>query len=130
MKDGLYQVRWRNVCAGFIIEKGRVTVCAPILRRRVEFFKPSQFDFHERFANTGGNPRRRKVRQHSTTRSTPTSSCPVKYLAGCNYLAGDFITPAQPCRQTHQVRRQSQSSTTGYKYFCEFARRLYSAAGR
>ena len=38
MKDGLYQVNWRGVCAGFVVENGEVTHCAPILRRRFAFF--------------------------------------------------------------------------------------------
>jgi hypothetical protein len=39
MNDGLYQVSWRNICAGFVIENGKITACAPILRRRFDFFK-------------------------------------------------------------------------------------------
>jgi hypothetical protein len=39
MKDGLYRVEWRNICAGFVVENGIVTRCAPILRRRIDFFK-------------------------------------------------------------------------------------------
>jgi hypothetical protein len=38
MKDGLYQVNWRGICAGFVVDNGRVTRCAPILRRRFLFF--------------------------------------------------------------------------------------------
>ncbi len=38
MDDGLYQVDWKNICAGFVLEGGKVTLCAPILRRRLAFF--------------------------------------------------------------------------------------------
>lgn len=34
--DGLYQVTTRYLCAGFVVEGGRVTICAPILRRRLD----------------------------------------------------------------------------------------------
>jgi hypothetical protein len=34
MRDGLYQVTRGGVCAGFIVENGRITDCAPILRAR------------------------------------------------------------------------------------------------
>lgn len=36
LADGLYQVTWRGVCAGFVVEGGRVVRCAPILRRRLD----------------------------------------------------------------------------------------------
>jgi hypothetical protein len=39
MKDGLYQVTTPHLCAGFIIEHGIVTLCAPILRKRIEYWK-------------------------------------------------------------------------------------------
>lgn len=39
MKDGLYQVTTRYLCAGFVIKDGRVTTCAPILRNRIEYWK-------------------------------------------------------------------------------------------
>lgn len=39
MKDGLYQVTWRGVCAGFVIRDGRLAECAPVLRRRFAYFK-------------------------------------------------------------------------------------------
>ena len=37
--DGLYQVRKDGICAGFVIENGQVTRCAPILRRRFHYWK-------------------------------------------------------------------------------------------
>lgn len=38
MKNGLYQVTYKGICAGFSIENGRVTSCAPVLRSRIEFW--------------------------------------------------------------------------------------------
>lgn len=39
MIDGLYQVTTSYLCAGFVIESGRVVRCAPILRRRLDYWK-------------------------------------------------------------------------------------------
>ena len=39
MRDGLYQVNHGNICAGFVVRRGRITVCPPILRKQIEFFK-------------------------------------------------------------------------------------------
>lgn len=36
--DGLYQVTTTYLCAGFLIERGKVVLCAPILRRRLAFW--------------------------------------------------------------------------------------------
>ncbi len=38
MKDGLYRVEWGSICAGFVVERGKVTRCAPILRKRLAFW--------------------------------------------------------------------------------------------
>lgn len=38
MSDGLYRVVTPYLCAGFVIERGRVTLCAPILRRRLAYW--------------------------------------------------------------------------------------------
>jgi hypothetical protein len=37
--DGLYQVTTPYLCAGFTIEHGKVKWCAPILRKRLEYWK-------------------------------------------------------------------------------------------
>jgi hypothetical protein len=37
-KDGLYQVTTAYLCAGFVIENGRVTRCAPILKRKLPYW--------------------------------------------------------------------------------------------
>jgi len=39
MRDGLYRVTTKHLCAGFVVEAGAVTRCAPILRRRLEYWK-------------------------------------------------------------------------------------------
>lgn len=39
MKDGLYWVTTSYLCAGFVVEGGKITMCAPILRRRIEYWK-------------------------------------------------------------------------------------------
>lgn len=38
MIDGLYQVTTKYLCAGFVVEQGRVTICAPILRPRITYW--------------------------------------------------------------------------------------------
>jgi hypothetical protein len=37
--DGLYRVTTAYLCAGFVVERGRVTRCAPILRRRLAYWR-------------------------------------------------------------------------------------------
>ena len=37
--DGLYQVTTTYLCAGLVVEDGRVTWCAPILRRRLAYWR-------------------------------------------------------------------------------------------
>jgi len=32
-KDGLYRVEWRDICAGFVVKRGLLVQCAPILKR-------------------------------------------------------------------------------------------------
>ena len=39
MKDGLYRVVTSYLCAGFVIHGGKVTACAPILRRKLGHWK-------------------------------------------------------------------------------------------
>lgn len=39
MRDGLYQVTTSYLCAGFVIENGRITLCAPILRKRLTYWR-------------------------------------------------------------------------------------------
>lgn len=39
MIDGLYIVTTSYLCAAFIVEQGRVTMCAPILKRRLAYWR-------------------------------------------------------------------------------------------
>ena len=39
MRDGLYRVTTRKLCAGFVVEGGRVALCAPRLRRRLAYWQ-------------------------------------------------------------------------------------------
>jgi len=36
--DGLYRVTTPYLCAGFVVEHGRVTRCAPIVRKRLAYW--------------------------------------------------------------------------------------------
>jgi len=38
MRDGLYRVTTSYLCAGFVVEGGVVTQCAPILRPRLAYW--------------------------------------------------------------------------------------------
>ena len=38
LADGLYQVTKHGICAGFVIEEGKVTLCAPILRNKLSWW--------------------------------------------------------------------------------------------
>lgn len=38
MKDGLYRVTTDTLCAGFVVEDGLVTECAPILRKNLAYW--------------------------------------------------------------------------------------------
>ena len=37
--DGLYQVTYKGICAGFVLRGGLVVACAPVLVRRIVFFQ-------------------------------------------------------------------------------------------
>ena len=39
MSNGLYRVTTKYLCAGFIVENGRITRCAPILRNKIAYWK-------------------------------------------------------------------------------------------
>lgn len=39
MKDGVYQVTTSYLCAGFVVEHGKITYCAPILKRKINYWK-------------------------------------------------------------------------------------------
>ena len=38
VKDGLYRIKYKGICAGFVLHKGRVVRAAPVLRRRMHFW--------------------------------------------------------------------------------------------
>ena len=38
MTDGLYQVTTFYLCAGFVVEGGQITACAPILKKRITYW--------------------------------------------------------------------------------------------
>lgn len=38
MDDGLYRVVTSHFVAGFVMKDGRITVCAPILRKRIGYW--------------------------------------------------------------------------------------------
>lgn len=38
MRDGLYRVETTYLCAGFVVERGLITRCAPILRKRIAYW--------------------------------------------------------------------------------------------
>ena len=39
LQDGLYRVVTRYLCAAFVIKSGRVVMCAPILRKRFNYWR-------------------------------------------------------------------------------------------
>lgn len=39
MKDGLYVVNRKKVTAAFVVRDGKITLCAPILRQEIEYYK-------------------------------------------------------------------------------------------
>ena len=38
MTDGLYRVETLQICAGFYVECGKIIWCAPILRRKLNYW--------------------------------------------------------------------------------------------
>jgi len=39
MRDGLYRIEKPYLCAGFVIKNNKVVACAPILRRKINYWK-------------------------------------------------------------------------------------------
>ena len=39
MKDGLYRVTTSDLCAGFTVKSGNIDLCAPILRKKINYWK-------------------------------------------------------------------------------------------
>lgn len=38
MKDGLYRITTSYLCAGFVMKNNKMTVCAPILRNKINYW--------------------------------------------------------------------------------------------
>lgn len=38
MKDGLYRVTTKYLCAGFVMKDGKVIACAPILKNKLSYW--------------------------------------------------------------------------------------------
>jgi len=38
MKDGLYKVTTKYLCAGFVIKNNKIVKCAPILRNKIKYW--------------------------------------------------------------------------------------------
>ena len=38
LADGLYQVTTSYLCAGFVVKNGSVVACAPILRKKLDYW--------------------------------------------------------------------------------------------
>lgn len=39
MRDGLYRVTTRYLCAGFVVKGGRIVRCAPILCNKINYWR-------------------------------------------------------------------------------------------
>jgi hypothetical protein len=39
VSDGLYRVETSYLCAGFVVENGKVVTCAPILRKKLAYWQ-------------------------------------------------------------------------------------------
>jgi hypothetical protein len=77
------------------------------------------------WGNTSQQPAKQKkfANIDSDRLNSNQQAVPVKYLAGRCYVAGDYITPAyNPVAKPVKTQTgKSESSTTGYKYFADFA---------
>lgn len=38
LEDGTYQVTYGSICAAFVVEKGKITQIAPILRDKIQYW--------------------------------------------------------------------------------------------
>lgn len=38
LKDRLYRVTTSYLCAGFVVKDGKITECAPILKRKISYW--------------------------------------------------------------------------------------------
>jgi hypothetical protein len=77
------------------------------------------------FGNTNAQPKQPKKFANISNDQVNSNqqAVPVKYLAGRAYVAGDYITPAyNPIAKPVKTKTGKDStSTTGYKYYADFA---------
>lgn len=77
------------------------------------------------WGNTAEQPQKKKKLANISEDQLNSNqqAVPVKYLAGRNYVAGDYISPAyNPIAKAIKSKTgKSDTSTTGYKYFADFA---------
>lgn len=81
MKDGLYVVDYGSIYGAFVVRHGEVTLCAPVLRNKLSFFKtvatyvPTQQDLNA------------PQEQHALACSSPGSEAedtdPPVWRSGC-----------------------------------------------
>jgi hypothetical protein len=85
------------------------------------------------WGNTSQQPTKQKkyANINSDQLNSNQQAVPVKYLAGRHYVAGDWLTPAyNPVAKPVKTQTgKSETSTTGYKYYCDFAL-LFCTGGR
>jgi len=85
------------------------------------------------WGNTAAQPRDKKkfANINNDQVNSIQQAVPVKYLAGRNYVAGDYITPAyNPVAKPVKTQTgKDETSTTGYKYFADFAM-VFCTGGR
>lgn len=36
--EGLHQVVYKNICAGFVVKNGKIVECAPILKKKIDYW--------------------------------------------------------------------------------------------
>jgi hypothetical protein len=97
VSDGLYRVVTSYLCAGFVVEGGRVTVCAPILRKKRAYWQTvavrladsNGCERHTRLTGEGGvnesSPARRSADVTSAgVHSLASTSPPAVSLADSN----------------------------------------------
>lgn len=70
MQDGLYRATTSYFVAGFVVEQGRITICAPILRKRLEHWKTLAVLVEPR--DTRPDTRRHTPSAHSSARQRPS----------------------------------------------------------
>ena len=81
---------------------------------------------------SAAQPKQKKYANINSDQLNSTQQAvPVKYLAGRSYVAGDYLSPAYNVvvKPVKTQTGKSETSTTGYKYYCDFAM-LFCTGGR